>query len=515
MRLRAEEWGERQTVGGGCCMDREELASVRVPDAPLFPPFPVLLTGMGVIAAAWLLGAALHGGAPVLRALLITTGVLAVGAAMAAQLPSAGSSLEGRLGGAGLWLLGAAVTVVARFALDPAWDSIALLFRVATLVTVIGAVVTALPNRWRKLAISLLIVFQLGGLATAVLNVPPPGGNPPWVVRQLWYRVYRPWLTLTNLNNGYHFYSPEPGPCALVWFRVEFADGATCWRRIPDHKTCQTHLQDAAGMAPWPRRWASAPTPPEVLEKLGERRLQAGMAHEPPIPPLPPTVMPLGTQYREPMLPGKMMLASYALVHDARRRPARKVRAGDRREDLPCRVSQPDGRGFPGGRDPLDPTLYSAFYEGEYDPEGNLKRSSLLIQRNAEGREIGRIQDPFLYWLIPIVRMPEQTEGEKEQDLDGAPVGESRSGAVEGRRQDHQLRVHPRRRQGSGESAGVPHHRSAAAAQTWAGPRGRLAGVLVHPGRSDRSGADPHLHRVRPGVDSRGVHSVLDVVVRP
>ena len=45
----------------------------------------------------------------------------------------------------------------------------------------------------------------------------PPNGDAPFVSEQIWHRVARPYLQLTVLNNGYHFYAPEPGPAALVW----------------------------------------------------------------------------------------------------------------------------------------------------------------------------------------------------------------------------------------------------------------------------------------------------------
>ena len=81
---------------------------------------------------------------------------------------------------------------------------------------------------------------------------------------------------------------------------------------------------------------------------------------------------------------------------------------------------------FQAGQGPYDPELYLAFYQGEYDAEGNLKPSCLQIQRNAEGREIGRIQDPFLYWLIPIVRVPDRPEGETMQEDPTVPKAPKR-----------------------------------------------------------------------------------------
>jgi hypothetical protein len=43
---------------------------------------------------------------------------------------------------------------------------------------------------------------------------------------------------------------------------------------------------------------------------------------------------------------------------------------------------------FAAGMDPLDPALYWPYYQGEFDSAGNLKDAN----------------DPFLYWLIPIIK---------------------------------------------------------------------------------------------------------------
>src|SRR5207302_1315929 len=45
---------------------------------------------------------------------------------------------------------------------------------------------------------------------------------------------------------------------------------------------------------------------------------------------------------------------------------------------------------FAQGIDPLDPTQYLPYFEGEFDPDGNLMTPP---------------DDPFLYWLIPIIRL--------------------------------------------------------------------------------------------------------------
>jgi hypothetical protein len=407
-------------------MDQRERGAAAIePATPLLPPFPVLLVGLGAIAVAWLLAAVLPG-AVLLRAVSLALGVIAVGTALALHLPHAGADVESRLGSAGMWLAAVVTTVVARLALDPAWDSIALLFRVMTLVCVLAAVLTALPAGWRMLAISLLIVFHFAGILIAITLPPPINGTTPWVSAQLWTRIYRPYLTLTNLNNGYHFYSPEPGPCALLWFRVEFADGASCWVRVPKHDECRNHLERRRYGALATSIGQSEPIPPGALQPLIARRLEAGNTHKPPIPPGDSF---LPAQYREPGLQGKMLLASYArYVARKTKHPAEGAAAVTGVKIYYVEYHNPPVEHFQAGRDPLDPTLYAAYYMGEYDVRGELKPECFRVRRDDKGQVVERVQDPFLYWLIPIVRVPSEQAGHStSEDIPGMLPGAPRS----------------------------------------------------------------------------------------
>ena len=99
-----------------------------------------------------------------------------------------------------------------------------------------AAVFVAIPHGWchaayRLVGISLLIVWHFFALYTATQIVAPPTGPPSWLASQVWTRITRPYLQITHLNNAYHFYAPEPGPVAVMWFRVRFADGAVAWER--------------------------------------------------------------------------------------------------------------------------------------------------------------------------------------------------------------------------------------------------------------------------------------------
>jgi hypothetical protein len=393
-------------------MRQHDVASAGQPVGPLVSPWPVLLAGLALTGVGWAWGLTSDATAPGLRVLVLAAGLTAIGAALALYLPHARGDLEGRLSQAGLWLLGAAAAYLARLGLGSHYDSLGVLLQVLTLVAVLLGILTALPAGWRMLAGTLLVLLYLGALLTAVAVVPPPNGPPPYLANHLWNRVTRPFLQFTVLNNGYHFYAPEPGPAALLWFRVEFEDGASCWVRIPDHKTCRNHLER--------RRWGALATmtgqtvtvSPDRLDTLHKRRVEAGERHDPPIP---MGEIPVNLQYHEPSLHSMVLLASFA------RRVARTTPhpAGLDKPVAGVKIYRvdyfnPPVQHFHAGRDPLDPTLYAAYYQGEYDREGKLKPTSLTIRRGNDGRITEEVRDPFLYWQIPIVRLPSTSDNRPE-----------------------------------------------------------------------------------------------------
>ena len=59
------------------------------------------------------------------------------------------------------------------------------------------------------------------------------------------------------------------------------------------------------------------------------------------------------------------------------------------------------------GLGPTDPTMYMAYYQGEYDKDGNLLNGH---QYDMESGSILAGHDPFLYWLIPIFRQPKESQ---------------------------------------------------------------------------------------------------------
>jgi hypothetical protein len=369
-------------------MRQHELAAARSPAGPLVSPWPVLLTGLGLTLLGWIWGLLADESAPGLRVLVLAAGLVGIGSALALYVPHAGAGLEARLISAGLWLLAAAAAYLARMGLGTYFDSLIVLLQALTIAAVIVAILTALPRRWRLLGGTVLLLLHFGAIFTAATVVPPPNGMPPYLANQLWARLTRPYLQLTLLNNGYHFYAPEPGPAALLWFRLEFEDGSSRWVRLPDHRTCRNHHER--------RRWGALATvigqsiqpSPERLDRLLQKRIQAGKARG-----IPMADLPLGRQYRETTRNSEHLIASYV------RRVARTTEHPEGLEKPVVAVKvyfveyfNPPVEHFQAGRDPLDPTLYMAYYQGEYDREGKLKQED----------------DPFLHWLIPIIRVPER-----------------------------------------------------------------------------------------------------------
>jgi hypothetical protein len=94
-------------------------------------------------------------------------------------------------------------------------------------------------------------------------------------------------------------------------------------------------------------------------------------------------------QYRVPTGHAKLLLQSFArhiaLIH-ASARPGVDIQSVKIYRVVHGIVPPAE---FAAGREPRDPTLYLPYFQGEFDSTGNLKEDS----------------DPFLYWLIPILKV--------------------------------------------------------------------------------------------------------------
>ncbi len=375
------------------------------PDWPWTNPWPPLLVGLGGAAAAFLLSSLLGTG---LTWLLLGIGLLGGAAAVVIRLQSATSArFEERLDSAAVVGLGAVIALLSSAALGDDWDTARLTLRILTAIAFLGAAVLLLSSVGRRIAVSVLVLFHFGGIFIAVNNLPTREAPASWLVTQIWIHVYRPYLQFFFLNNSYHFYSPEPGPTPFLWFRIAYADGTARWVKVPDDVTPITGLELRRIAALSTSIAPNAPPNPR-LQVLLLRRQQAGMEHKPPIP--------LGDvapqmQYREPDLAARRIMSSYV-----RRVAQNSPHPTDPSQPITgikvyhVEVFAPTPEDFHDGLDPRDPALMQPFYQGEFDADGQIKPSSYRVEYDDKGMVKEIIQDPFLYWLIPIQRESRETE---------------------------------------------------------------------------------------------------------
>ncbi len=87
-------------------------------------------------------------------------------------------------------------------------------------------------SRLIKRIISAWLVFHLAAVVVAPAAVSPSSE----LIESTW-KVFQPYLQLLNLNNGYHFFAPEPTDSTLLEYEAERADGTIVNGRIPNRQT--------------------------------------------------------------------------------------------------------------------------------------------------------------------------------------------------------------------------------------------------------------------------------------
>lgn len=378
-------------------------------------PFRLVVAGLMATFVAEVLHFVPGSLATFLQVLCICSGLLLAGGAVWWQLRCMGETFDERARSALIVAGAGAVVQSAYVAMDKSWDSLRLAVMVLQLCAIFAAGIVLLPSAGRRIAVSVLIVLHFAGILTAVTAVELPNNTAPWVPTTLWARIYRPYLTFMYLNNAYHFYSPEPGPPTLVWFLVEFEDGAEPeWVKLISRDQCATRLQYQRLLALTESTNRHTATPAAKLTVLWQRlSIQADRKGIK----LPAEYMSdLASRYREPTDDAKKYISSYV------RHVARTVRS----------KQKPDARikgikvyrivhqlinawQFEQGMWPTDPVLFFPYFQGEYDTEGRLKdfhEGAPFIQwmgQGANGKmqmQLEKAQDPFLYWLLPIYRLP-------------------------------------------------------------------------------------------------------------
>lgn len=291
---------------------------------------------------------------------------------------TAGATVAARRGDAATLWTAAVTAALAAVGTLADWFAVRIVFEVAAGVAVVGAILVAVPRPVAFGAVSLLAVFHFCGVLSAIWSPAPS----PWLVTQLWTRVFRFHLVFCYVNNAYQFYSPDPGPANLIWFCVESHDGDKAWFKLP--KKPETGL-DPMGVEYFRRLSITSACYQynrtfEVPEFVMRRRTQ-----RPDVPFAP--YMPPARQYRVPYESSRKVIASCA-------RHAADVYGGP---DLVKSVKvylvehrMLDPHEFAARADPYDPSTYMPFYAGDYTPDGR------LIDPN----------DPLLYWLVPVLREP-------------------------------------------------------------------------------------------------------------
>jgi hypothetical protein len=290
------------------------------------------------------------------------------------------------------------------------WDSLRLFLAVAAAFAFLAAALIAASTPIRRLAVSTLILIHFAAILSAVLSAAPG----PWIMAQAQVRMFGPYLDFMYLNNAYRFYAPEPGPASQLWFRIEYKKGDQIlarWTKLPE--------MDDKGRPNYPitiqytRRLAltenvarTFPVPWTVLNQKGEMevapfvKLRDAQTPDPmdkgklvfkPVEnsleiPMHPEMQQMN--YQHPTPEGMLLLSSYARCllrqphpNDADAKP------------LAVRIYRVQHRILPAealanGADPRDWIFFLPYYMGKYDTEGRLLDP----------------QDPFLFWLLPILR---------------------------------------------------------------------------------------------------------------
>jgi hypothetical protein len=237
------------------------------------------------------------------------------------------------------------------------------------------------------------------------------------------------------LNNAYHFYSPEPGPTTFLWFRMIYKDNegneAGAWYKVPDMDEEGNHhhpvtLEYQRMMAMTDNCNATEASPPVlVTNKEGQsvvadyvrRRQEASDPKQKIGVERPKLVVPF-----HPFVP---QVQQFSMPSDL----ARKVIRSYARHVAYAKADNPDLPGsklvavkvyrvvhmippvyqFAKAETPMpanDPVLYRPYYVGTFDPEGKL----LDAPEYKDGVAL-KLGDPFLYWMLPILRVdPDKVE---------------------------------------------------------------------------------------------------------
>ncbi len=395
-------------------MDRDAPSAVDVvPPIEWQTTRKVGLIGLGLCGAAAALGlvATAIGDPPAilhtLRLLLVLAGAIASGLAI---------SFRPEL--AKIWLLGAATALLGVFGTPAHWDSFQILFLVLTGVALLRAALVVVSPRVRLALISAFILLHFFGILLATTS---PGPT-PWMVDQLYRRLYEPYLQFVYLRNAYHFYSPEPGPASIMVCLLKTEDGEEVsadgirrkkyrmeWQITPRRPE---HVKDPLGVTYYRRLSLTdqiSRAYPDLMNsesfeksEIRTRRYRLAIPGNDPYIPMHPNE-PDYLEYRLPdQQVSRYLLPSYAqhILMDLPEKDRTKTTVKIYRiEHRTLTVGAYIGVSNPGHKpgDPYYPTTYWPYFLGEFgfakDPSDPNKLKVELLDPQAE----------MLYWLVPIL----------------------------------------------------------------------------------------------------------------
>jgi hypothetical protein len=394
-----------------------------------------------VAAVGWLVGRGFDGVHPLPRLLLLFGGLFTAAGGLLARFREQRWELIERIETAAMVATTGLACLLGYLGMDSDWASGRMLFGALFIASLLAVALVLLPPVGRRVLLSLVLLYHFGGMAVAVTQVDPPGSTGPWVSRQLWIKVYRPYLSFLYLTNAYHFYSPDPGPASLFWFAVCYDDGSYTWVKLPERSNSPIHMHYQRLLAMPEHTFTQMPRLPfnqVEMDYLKEQGKERGVLTEQqkrrgpweviltrrrlgstrdyilieeedgkkvqrhlPIPLV--SGMAENWQYREPTEDSRRLIGKAAQRILWRAPPADNPSAKVRSVKVyrvthliltPSELAK--------GVDPLEKTKYLPFFLGEYDGKGNLVDSF----------------DPFLYWFLPITYVPRDFPGNNS----GPPV---------------------------------------------------------------------------------------------
>ncbi len=371
-------------------------------------PWPVLLTGMGLVAVAAVIHHVAAGGLPQVRLLLLGGGLIAAAQAVILRMRQGSEQVEERVESAAVITLAGFTALIGLLATDKDWDSADMVLKALLVVAGIGLVLVLLDSLWRRIAISALVLFHFAGVFVTITMIPPPGhpeATAPFLAVQAWIHVYRPYLQFLYMNNAYHFYSPEPGPPTQLWFSLNYEStdekGAksisTQWVKLPDRKTSPVNLHYQRLLSITEScNIVNTSMPADVVGRMTQHRDaallagwtdRAGAVHSFNLPYRPSDS---ATFDYQPAQDHSAIMMAAIIRRIARLNPtnpeaptAKLVSIKFYRVQHWILPAKEMGDGYL----PTDETLYHAYYQGEFFTDGRLVN----------------LRDPFLYWRIPII----------------------------------------------------------------------------------------------------------------